>query len=159
MLRNRYRKILFFSARVVLSLAFWDVLLRKIGLKKLSSKGRSQRYVDIARRYRLLAIQMGGVLIKVGQFLSARVDVFPAEVTDELSGLQDEVPAEDFQHIRQLAERELGCSLEESFAEFEETPLASASLGQVHRAVLKSEDFLTEEGNATIERVVVKVQR
>ena len=115
--------------------------------------------MGIARRYRLLAIQMGGVLIKVGQFLSARVDVFPAEVTDELSGLQDEVPAEDFQHIRQLAERELGCSLEESFTEFEEIPLASASLGQVHRAVLNSEDFLTEEGNATIERVVVKVQR
>jgi predicted unusual protein kinase regulating ubiquinone biosynthesis (AarF/ABC1/UbiB family) len=102
---------------------------------------------------------MGGVLIKVGQFLSARVDMLPSGVTDELSGLQDEVPAEDFQRIRQLAEAELGLSLEESFAVFEEKPLASASLGQVHRAELKSEDILTEDGTAAIERVVVKVQR
>jgi len=60
----------------------------------------------VAHSYRLLAIQMGGVLIKVGQFLSARVDMLPAEVTEELSGLQDEVPAEEFQRIRQLAEAE-----------------------------------------------------
>jgi len=159
MMKKRYRTILFFFARVILRTAFWDIFLSKIGLRKLSQKGRTQRYVEVAHSYRLLAIQMGGVLIKVGQFLSARVDMLPAEVTEELSGLQDEVPAEEFQRIRQLAEAELGLSLEESFAVFEEIPLASASLGQVHRAVLKSEDILTEDGIAAIERVVVKVQR
>ena len=159
MMKKRYRTILFFFARVILRTAFWDIFLSKIGLRKLSQKGRTQRYVEVAHSYRLLAIQMGGVLIKVGQFLSARVDMLPAEVTEELSGLQDEVPAEEFQRIRQLAEAELGLSLEESFAVFEEIPLASASLGQVHRAVLKPEDILTEDGIAAIERVVVKVQR
>ncbi len=136
MFRKRYRKILFFFAGVILRISFWDIFLSKIGLRKLSAKNRTQRYIEAAQRYRSLAIQMGGVLIKVGQFLSVRVDMLPAEVTDELSGLQDQVPAEDFQRIRQLAEAELGMTLEECFEQFEEQPLASASLGQVHRAVL-----------------------
>ena len=124
----------------------------------MSQKNQTQRYVMAAHRYRLLAIRMGGVLIKVGQFLSVRVDMLPAEVTDELSGLQDQVPAEDFQKIRQLAEKELGVSLEDSFASFEKTPLASASLGQVHRAVLQSGDTLNSD-EIDIKDVVVKIQR
>lgn len=110
MLRARYRKILTFFARVILSLAFWDVILPKLGLRKLSNRGRPRRLIKVAQRYRQLAIEMGGVMIKVGQFLSARVDMLPGEVTEELSGLQDQVPAEDFQKIRHLAETELGGS-------------------------------------------------
>jgi len=101
---------------------------------------------------------MGGVLIKVGQFLSARVDMLPVEITEELSNLQDQVPAEAFAHVRRLAEEELGGSLETVFEEFEEEPLASASLGQVHRAVLRAPDILREKGRE-IKNVVVKVQR
>jgi len=158
MLRRRYRTILFFFSRLVIGLAFWEILLPRIGLRKISRKGQARRFVEAAHRYRLLAIKMGGVLIKIGQFLSVRVDMLPAEVTDELSGLQDQVPAEDFQKIRQLAEAELGVSLQESFASFEEKPLASASLGQVHRAVLNSRDVLkADEGD--IKHVVVKIQR
>ena len=138
--------------------AFWEIFLPRIGLRRLSRKGQTRRYVEAAHRYRLLAIKMGGVLIKVGQFLSVRVDMLPAEVTDELSGLQDQVPAEDFEKIRQLAEQELGLSLEESFASFDEEPLASASLGQVHRAVLAVQDTLNSE-EIDIKNVVVKVQR
>lgn len=140
-------------------MAFWDVLLPKVGLKKISEKNHAERILEAARNYRHLAVEMGGVLIKVGQFLSARVDMLPAEVTEELSGLQDQVPEEDFPRIRKLAEEELGQTLEESFAEFEEAPLASASLGQVHRAILKPEDALVVEGSKTITKVVVKVQR
>ena len=159
MFKNRYRRILFFFARVVLKIAIMDILLSRIGLRKLSEKGRDARILDAARRYRNLAVEMGGVLIKVGQFLSARVDMLPADVTEELSGLQDQVPEEDFQRVRQLAEEELGQTLEECFKEFEEIPLASASLGQVHRAVLRPEDALVEEEGETITNVVVKVQR
>jgi len=159
MFRKRYRKILFFFAKIVLKFAFMDIFLSKIGLRKISEKGRDGRILDAARRYRLLAVEMGGVLIKVGQFLSARVDMLPADVTEELSGLQDQVPAVDFQRIRKLAQEELGQTLEECFEEFEEGPLASASLGQVHRAVLRSEDSLAVEGAEAISKVVVKVQR
>jgi predicted unusual protein kinase regulating ubiquinone biosynthesis (AarF/ABC1/UbiB family) len=159
MFKKRYRRILFFFARVVLQFAFMDIFLSKIGLRKMSEKGRDARILDAARGYRHLAVEMGGVLIKVGQFLSARVDMLPADVTEELSGLQDQVPEEDFQRIRKLAEEELGQTLEECFEEFKEIPLASASLGQVHQAVLKSEDTLVVEGAGAITNVVVKVQR
>jgi predicted unusual protein kinase regulating ubiquinone biosynthesis (AarF/ABC1/UbiB family) len=117
---------------------------------------RPKRLHKIARDYRQLAVQMGGVLIKVGQFLSARADVLPEEITSELSGLQDEVPPEDFNAIRQLIESELGGSLDEKFDQFEEIPLAAASLGQVHRAVLFESQG---EQNGGWQQVVVKIQR
>jgi predicted unusual protein kinase regulating ubiquinone biosynthesis (AarF/ABC1/UbiB family) len=97
---------------------------------------------------------MGGVMIKVGQFLSSRLDVLPPEVTDELANLQDEVPAEPYATMRELAEKELGASLAEKFEWFDESPLAAASLGQVHRARLRVE----EEADG-FRNVVVKVQR
>ena len=103
-----------------------------------------------------MAVQMGGVLIKVGQFLSARADMLPEEITSELSGLQDEVPPENFNRIRELAEAELGASLTDKFAKFEEEPLAAASLGQVHRARLFSDQNENDRGWV---KVVVKVQR
>jgi predicted unusual protein kinase regulating ubiquinone biosynthesis (AarF/ABC1/UbiB family) len=104
---------------------------------------------------------MGGVLIKVGQFLSTRVDVLPPEFTDELQGLQDEVPPVDFKAIRNVAEEELGCPLDDRYVFFEQEPLAAASLGQVHRAKLYPADAIkshTKEKSA-ITQVVVKIQR
>ena len=159
MLRARYRKILLFYARVILNLIFWEVVLPKIGFRRLSENRRSKRMKRIAGRYRFIAIEMGGVMIKVGQFLSARVDMLPAEVTDELSDLQDNVPAEDFQQIQKLAETELGAPLLERFLSFEEEPLASASLGQVHQAVLKPQDNKWEGEDGFQGKVVVKIQR
>ncbi len=94
-------------------------------------------------------------MIKVGQFLSARLDVLPVEVTEELSGLQDEVPAEDFDAIRALAEVELEAPLEEKFERFDPQPLAAASLGQVHRARLHADAAEA----AGFQEVVVKIQR
>jgi predicted unusual protein kinase regulating ubiquinone biosynthesis (AarF/ABC1/UbiB family) len=97
---------------------------------------------------------MGGVMIKVGQFLSSRLDVLPAEITEELAGLQDEVPPENFEDIRRLAEAELGVPLLEKYDTFEEKPLAAASLGQVHRARL----CINGQGGEFC-AVVVKIQR
>jgi predicted unusual protein kinase regulating ubiquinone biosynthesis (AarF/ABC1/UbiB family) len=91
----------------------------------------------------------------VGQFLSARLDVLPPEITDELSGLQDEVPAVEFSAIREKAEADLGRSFEDAYAWVDETPMAAASLGQVHRARLCSAEVELHG----FENVVVKVQR
>lgn len=154
-LRARYRYIMAFFARATASFIFWEIILPRLGMRGLARRTRSQRFTRIAAQFRAMAIRMGGVMIKVGQFLSARADVLPPEITDELSGLQDEVPAEDFSAIRQLAEAELGAPLEQRFEHFETEPLAAASLGQVHRARLRAE-AVEAEG---FRDVVVKIQR
>jgi len=148
LLNLRYLRIVFFFARVVLNFVVWEIILRRIGLRSLSKRTQESRYTKHAQRFRALAIRMGGVMIKVGQFLSARVDVLPEYVTQELSGLQDEVPAENFNSIQVVLESELRSTLKEKFAQFDQTPLAAASLGQAHRAKLFSGD-----------EVVIKVQR
>ena len=154
-LRARYRYIMAFFARATASFIFWEIILPRIGLRGITRRTRSQRYKQIAAQFRAMAIRMGGVMIKVGQFLSARLDVLPVEITEELSGLQDEVPAEDFEAIRRLAEAELGAPLEERFERFESQPLAAASLGQVHRARLRTDAPETKD----FQEVVVKIQR
>ena len=98
-LRARYRYIMGFFARATASFIFWEIILPRLGLRRWARSTRSQRYIQIAAQFRAMAIRMGGVMIKVGQFLSARLDVLPLEITEELSGLQDEVPAEDFAAI------------------------------------------------------------
>jgi predicted unusual protein kinase regulating ubiquinone biosynthesis (AarF/ABC1/UbiB family) len=142
-----------FFARAVAGFIYWEVVLPRLGLRALTRQTRSRRYKQLAVRFRLMAIRMGGVMIKVGQFLSSRLDILPPEITDELSGLQDEVPPEDFVAIRKLAETELGAPLEELFERFDSHPLAAASLGQVHRARLRL------DGADGFQEVVVKVQR
>jgi len=125
-LRARYRYIMGFFARATAGFIFWELILPRLGLRAWTQRTRARRYKQIAARFRAMAIRMGGVMIKVGQFLSARLDVLPVEITEELSGLQDEVPAEDFEAIRALAEAELGAPLEIIFEDFETNPLAAA---------------------------------
>ena len=154
-LRARYRHIMWFFARATAGFIFWELVLPRFGLRAWSRRTRSRRYKQIAARFRVMAIRMGGVMIKVGQFLSARLDVLPVEITEELSGLQDEVPSENFEAIRRLAEAELGGPLEEKFERFEPDPLAAASLGQVHRARLRVDAPEADQ----FRDVVVKIQR
>jgi predicted unusual protein kinase regulating ubiquinone biosynthesis (AarF/ABC1/UbiB family) len=144
-----------FFARAVSGFIYWEIILPRLGLRGLTRRTRSRRYKQLAFRFRIMAIRMGGVMIKVGQFLSSRLDILPVEITEELSGLQDEVPAEDFDSIRKLAETELNAALEQLFERFDPDPLAAASLGQVHRARLRAE--ATEPEN--FQDVVVKIQR
>jgi len=152
-LRGRYVRILAFFAGVIARFILWEIIIRYMGLRGWVRRTRKERFRREAVRFRALAIRMGGVMIKVGQFLSSRLDVLPPEVTDELANLQDEVPAEDFEDIRALAEAELDAPLSETFASFDPHPLAAASLGQVHRARLRSDI------DAEFREVVVKIQR
>jgi predicted unusual protein kinase regulating ubiquinone biosynthesis (AarF/ABC1/UbiB family) len=82
-LRLRYWRIMTFFARVTLGFIFWELVLARIGFRGLSRRTRSNRYRRVAAQFRVLAIRMGGVMIKVGQFLSSRLDVLPPEITDE----------------------------------------------------------------------------
>ncbi len=99
------------------------------------------------KRIRLALTDLGPTFIKLGQLLSTRPDLVGVPLANELTALRDCVPADDPATVRRIIEVELGQSVEELFAEFEETPVASASIGQVHRARLE-----------TGEQVAVKVQ-
>ena len=144
MLRARYRRIVFFFARILLSLIFWDLILPRIGLRKTAERTRPERLRRSAASFRRLAVRMGGVMIKVGQFLSTRVDVLPPEFIDEIKGLQDEVPPEDFEAIRQVAEAELGAPLTEKYAQFERKPLAAAFFSLRRHWMVKWADALED---------------
>ncbi len=87
-------------------------------------------------RIRLALTELGPTFIKLGQILSTRPDVIGVALAEELSKLQDAAPADPFPLVRTIVETELGEPLEDLFADFEEIPLASASIGQVHRARL-----------------------
>ncbi|HPH94277.1 MAG TPA: AarF/UbiB family protein [Anaerolineaceae bacterium] len=158
MFRNRSRRILWFFGLAILGILWWDLVLPRFGLGKWAKATRSSRYRKIAAGFRKLAIELGGVLIKVGQFLSSRVDVLPAEITDELAGLQDEVAPEPLENIQKVIKTEFNLPLEEIFIKFDPQPLAAASIGQVHRAQIRPSGLHASQNEAPVD-VVVKVQR
>lgn len=92
------------------------------------------RYAGFASRFVRIASEFRGGLIKLGQVASLRVDVIPDAMTEQLARLQDKVPPHPFREIAHQIEEELGRSPAQAFAQIEEAPVASASLGQVHRA-------------------------
>jgi predicted unusual protein kinase regulating ubiquinone biosynthesis (AarF/ABC1/UbiB family) len=146
--RTRYLRIVRYFAGVFAHLLLWDITLRRILGHRFVERSANRRWQRIALRYRALAIELGGLLIKLGQFLSVRVDVLPRVVTAELAGLQDEVPAERLADIQAVIEAEFGQPVGRVFTRFAPEPEAAASLAQVHRARLLTGD-----------EVVVKVQR
>lgn len=137
----------------------WSFVLRLLGAQWLYKKSWSYSG-DItdekkALRRRKLAVwiretllDLGPTFIKVGQLFSTRADLFPVEYVEELSKLQDSVPAFDYEQVEDIIYKDVGKTIPELFRNFDPIPIAAASLGQVHRAQLHSG-----------EEVVVKVQR
>ena len=109
---------------------------------------RARRRRNQAIWIRETFLDLGPTFIKVGQLFSTRADLFPSEYVDELSKLQDRVPAFGYEQVEVIIKQDLGKSVTELFRSFDQIPLAAASLGQVHKAQLHSG-----------EEVVVKVQR
>lgn len=145
-LRRRIIKILLLSIEIAVRykvISISGIFISEEDLKKR----RSLLHRRMARKLYNTSIELKGVLIKLGQFMSARVDILPEEYTEELSKLQDQVPPCEFSIIRKRFIEELGSNPETVFASFSERPIASASLGQVHEAYLKNG-----------QRVAVKVQ-
>lgn len=154
-LKARYRRIMRFASLALLQSWWFELFLPQIGLGRFVAKGRVKRVTRLARKFHDLAADLGGLMIKLGQFLSSRLDILPVEITRELEGLQDEVKPEKFEEILEQIERELGLPAAQAFEYFEEIPLAAASLGQAHRARL-SPALASDLGYSD---VVVKVLR
>lgn len=131
-------------------------LIKELGLLELLSLPKRlfvEDYPEIhtktlGERVRLFLEELGPTFVKMGQIASTRQDLIPADIIHELEKLQDRVPPFSFQEVKTIIEQELGGAIDSVFEEFHESPLASASIGQVHFAVLNSG-----------ERVAVKVQR
>jgi predicted unusual protein kinase regulating ubiquinone biosynthesis (AarF/ABC1/UbiB family) len=122
--------------------------------KAWSYRGEMNESTKALRRRKLAVwiretmLDLGPTFIKLGQLFSTRADLFSIEFVEELSKLQDKVPAFSFEQVSTIIETELGKSLGTMYQSFDPVPLAAASLGQVHRAILPGG-----------EEVVVKIQR
>jgi len=117
-----------------------------------------KRRVSFAERLRLALQELGPSFVKLGQIISTRPDLIPADVITELKKLQDRVPPIPVEDVRREIESSLGAPVEDIFEEFDPTPLASASIGQVHRAKLRVAGA-TEGAPDEVHDVVIKVQR
>ncbi len=138
---NRYRQIL----TVLFKYGFGDLLEMlkidqyiEVGLQMISrNRGARVERLNRPKRLRMAFEELGPTYIKLGQILSTRPDLIPMDYIQELSKLQDDVPAFPFKKVCKVVESEFGRPPEELFDSLEEKPLASASIGQVHRAILK----------------------
>ncbi|QDR79823.1 ABC1 kinase family protein [Sporomusa termitida] len=147
---NRYREL----ATALLSQGF-DYIVEEIGLlQKIPYYQRVRPVITagstggVSERIRLVLQQLGPTYVKLGQIASTRPDLLPRDLIHELEKLQDKVPGFPLAGVRSVLEEELGGKLEELFLQFTPEPLAAASIGQVHQAVLTSG-----------ETVAVKIQR
>ena len=139
---GRYQEIL----SVLIRNGFGFILMESMAFGSQSMSRLDPNY--LGQRIRRVLEELGPTFIKIGQFASTRPDLIPLPVIRELEKLQDSTPEVPFALIRQTVEEELGAPLQAIFQEFKPVPLASASLGQVHYARLKSG-----------EEVAVKIQR
>lgn len=125
-------------------------LLHMLSLpKRLFTDTEEMDPVSVGERIRLVIEELGPTYIKIGQIASTRADIIPQDILRELEKLQEKVPSFSFEEVAMIIEDELGSPLEDIFSSFDEKAIAAASIGQVHRAQLRS----------TGELVAVKVQR
>ncbi|WNF38924.1 AarF/ABC1/UbiB kinase family protein [Bacillaceae bacterium IKA-2] len=157
MLRRRIRHIQRYKEIVT---AFtrngFGFVMKELGLlqlvsmpKRLFIEGNKEtRTKTVGERFRVFFEEMGPTFIKIGQLASTRSDFIPADIIKELEKLQDDVPAFSYEDVESILVKELEVKMADIFKEFNEIPIAAASIGQVHFAILK-----------TGQQVAVKIQR
>jgi len=130
-------------------------LISRMGLSKGAAAGAQQptTTAQLGERLRLALQDLGPTFVKLGQMISTRPDLVPEEIVAQMRRLQDDVPPFSTEEARAQIERTLGAPVAEIYDSFTDEPLASASIGQVHRATLR------QEGADDPVEVVVKVQR
>jgi predicted unusual protein kinase regulating ubiquinone biosynthesis (AarF/ABC1/UbiB family) len=136
-LRERRRRIQRFFRTVVREVVVSEMLLTLPFLRRFRAPGLP-RWQRLAAEYREMAVELGGLWIKLGQFLSTRVDILPPQLTEELASLRDQVPPLPLEAITGQIEADFGRPAAEVFAWFSPEAIGSASLAQVHRARLPS---------------------
>jgi len=122
---QRYGHVGWFLLCVFGHLLWWDGLLTLPILRWLG-RAPEERWARLAQQFCRLAMQQGGLLVKVGQFLSLRIDLFPLSVTQTLAALQDRLSPTPLPAIVQVLESDLGCPVSELFRYFAPEPVASA---------------------------------
>ncbi len=145
----RRRSLLIFALALSISSSYFIYFLGSFFIsKKQGRQWKNRLHAKNALKFKNTTLILKGLLIKVGQFMSARVDILPSPYTDILSQLQDQVPPADFSAIKARLIKELGAPPELVFETFDVVPIASASLGQVHRATLKRATKTQSESDA-----------
>jgi ubiquinone biosynthesis protein len=146
---KRYRQIGFILAKYGFN-TITEKMDSKNFIRNIFFKGKKEfsRKYTRAQRIRMAIEELGPTFIKLGQIMSTRYDILPADIVKELALLQDKVPEFELSYAKKIFKEELGKELDEVFSYFDDKPIAAASIGQVYGGILK-----------TGEEVVIKIQR
>lgn len=145
---KRYQEIINAFLKNGFSHFLFRIGLTERAFHKEQTKDTNMNMTNIGIKLKETLQTLGPTFIKLGQIASSRRDLVPKEIANELEKLQDEVPAFSYEEIETIIEQELGQSITQIFASFEEEPLATASIGQVHIATLFSG-----------KKIAIKIQR